>query len=55
MMLLSVIWVLELMLVVVLLAPEEEDVEFVFVVSVLPSIDRPTSYADFRWRSFGSD
>jgi hypothetical protein len=41
-------------LVVVLRAPDEELVEFVLVVNVLPSIDRPTSYADFRWRSLGS-
>ena len=55
MMLRSVICVLELPLVVVLLFPDDELVEFVLVVKVRLSIDRPTSYADFRWRSLGSD
>lgn len=39
----SVICVLELPFVVVLLFPDEELVEFVFIVKVRPSIDRPTS------------
>ena len=51
----SVMDVPELVLVVVLRVPDEDVVEFVLVVKVRPSIDRPTSYADFRCRSFGSD
>ena len=39
----SVICVLELPFVVVLRFPDDADVELVFVVNVLPSMDRPTS------------
>ena len=46
---------LALPLVTVLLVPDEELVELVLVVKVRSSIDRPTSYADFRCRSLGSD